>query len=102
MSQAGNLLLRSLEWTNQSLNSELCLTAQQPRANVLGHVLNRAFEGAFPDYGHTPTPVSEQANMFPVSDDVVGELLHPKITVRFRDSGEATTLMSVPEAAVDE
>lgn len=40
--------------------------------------------------------------MFLVAGDVIGEFLHPEISVRFRDGGVATTFMSVPEAAVYE
>lgn len=72
----------------------------QPLVNRLRSILERMFQGAFPDYGHAPSKSEQHLRMPSVAIDILLEFMSPELFVGLRRSCVSAAFMSVPEAAV--
>ena len=74
----------------------------QPLLNRSRSLLDRMLQRALPDSGHTPAKSPECLRVSPVTIDIFLKFLLPEHLVGSGSCGIATTLVSMPEAAVDE
>ena len=74
----------------------------QPLLNQSCSVLDRMFQRALPDDGHTPAKSPERFHVSPVAINIVQEFPLPELLVGSRGSGIAATFVPMPEAAMDE
>lgn len=65
-------------------------------------VLNRLFQGTFPNDSHAPAEAVERFCMPPVAIDISLEFLHPELLVGSRGGCVTTTFVSMPETTVNE
>ncbi len=74
----------------------------QPLLNQSCCVLDRVFQRALPDSGHTPAKSPECLHVSPVAINIAQEFLLPELLVGSRGSGIAAAFVPMPEASVDE
>lgn len=74
----------------------------QPLLNDLRGVLDRIFQGTFPNDSHTPTKLAKQSCMARVSVNISLEFLLPEICVCLWGGGVSAAFVPVPETAVNE
>ena len=74
----------------------------QPLLNQSRSVLDRVFQRALPNGGHTPAKSPECLHVSPVAIDIAQEFPLPELLVGSRGSGIAATFVPMPEAAMDE
>ena len=74
----------------------------QPFLNDLRSVIDRLFQGTFPDDSHTPAKVAKHCCMACVPVDISLKLLLPEFAVRLRGGGVSTAFVPVPKTAVNE
>ena len=74
----------------------------QPLLNQSCCVLDRVFQRALPDSGHTPAKSPECLHVSPVAINIAQEFLLPELLVGSRGSGIAAAFVPMPEAAMDE
>lgn len=74
----------------------------QPLFNQSRSVLNRVFQRALPNGGHTPAKRLKHLHVPPVAINIVLEFPLPELFVGIRSGGIAAALVSMPEAAVNE
>lgn len=74
----------------------------QPLLNHSRSVLDRVFQRALPDGGHTPAKSPECFHVSPVTINIAQEFPLPELFVGPRGGGIAAAFMPMPEAAMDE
>lgn len=74
----------------------------QPLLNQSCSVLDRMFQRALPDGGHTPAKSPECFHVSSVAINIVQEFPLPELFVGPRCGGIAATFVPMPEAAMDE
>ncbi len=74
----------------------------QPLLNQSRSVLDRVFQRALPNGGHTPAKSPECLHVSPVAINIAQEFPLPELFVGPRGGGIAATFVPMPEAAMDE
>lgn len=74
----------------------------QPFLNQSRSVLDRVFQRALPNGGHTPAKSPECLHVSPVAINIAQEFPLPELFVGPRGGGISATLVPMPEAAMDE
>lgn len=97
----GRLRFRCLRKRTRA-NDQASLFPMQPSLNDLRGVIDRLFQGTFPDDSHTPAKVAKHCRMACVPVDISLKFPLPEFAVRLRGGGVSTAFVPVPETAVNE